>query len=131
MAELTTVLTTLATEESAGSYGSSDMDYTVSTTYPEVVFSDSVSKVLVPLVMAITTVVGISGNLIVLYIIIRHREMQNITNFFIANLAVTDIALLTMCTIPTALNVAEVLPMSDVLCKGVSYMQFVSKTTFI
>lgn len=126
MADFTTFITTLAAEDFSGSTGPSDSDVDVSSPQPSHIRFHNVTQVLIPLVMAIITVIGISGNSIVLYIIIRHREMQNITNFFIANLAVTDIALLVMCTIPTAANIAGILPISDAMCKGVSYMQFVS-----
>lgn len=126
MADFTTFITTLAAEDFSGSTGPSDSDVDVSSPQPSHIRFHNVTQVLIPLVMAIITVIGISGNSIVLYIIIRHREMQNITNFFIANLAVTDIALLVMCTIPTAANIAGILPISDAMCKGVSYMQFVT-----
>ncbi|XP_071506735.1 G-protein coupled receptor 54-like [Diadema antillarum] len=125
MADLTTFITTLAAVDTSWSVTVDDVAADPNQSGYVKRFHQ-VSQVLVPLIMAIITVIGISGNSIVLYIIIRHREMQNITNFFIANLAVTDIALLTMCTIPTAANIAGILPMSDAMCKGVSYMQFVT-----
>ena len=73
--------------------------------------------------------VGIAGNSLVLFIIIKHRDMRTVTNFFVANLAVTDIALLLMCTFPEALvtyNLQNGWILGDFMCRATGYMQNVS-----
>ncbi|XP_022094314.1 G-protein coupled receptor 54-like [Acanthaster planci] len=82
-------------------------------------------RIMVPTIIAIIAIIGLIGNGTVLYIIFRYREMQNITNYFIANLAVTDVAMLAICAIPTAANIAG-MPIGEGLCKGINYMQFVT-----
>ena len=76
--------------------------------------------------------VGIAGNSLVLFIIIKHRDMRTVTNFFVANLAVTDIALLLMCTFPEALvtyNLQNGWILGDFMCRATGYMQNVSIAT--
>lgn len=82
-------------------------------------------RIVVPIIMAIISIIGLVGNGTVLCIIFKYREMQNITNYFIANLALTDVAMLGICAIPTAAHLAG-MKMEEGLCKGVNYMQFVS-----
>ncbi|XP_078657184.1 G-protein coupled receptor 54-like [Branchiostoma floridae x Branchiostoma belcheri] len=49
---------------------------------------------LVPLFFAIIMVVGLVGNYLVIYIIVKNKEMHTVTNYFILNLAVTDLSFL-------------------------------------
>ena len=86
-------------------------------------------RVVVPIIIAIIAIIGLVGNGTVLCIIFKYREMQNITNYFIANLALTDVAMLAICAIPTAANIAG-MAMEEGLCKGMNYMQFVSTSYF-
>lgn len=41
-------------------------------------------------------VLGMFGNLLTIYVVCRNRDMQTVTNFFIANLALSDILLCTL-----------------------------------
>ncbi len=84
-------------------------------------------NIITPIAMLLIALVGLIGNIVVLHIVFRNKEMQNITNYFIANLAITDIALLTSCDLPTAALAAKLIPLGVVLCKSVNYMQHVSK----
>lgn len=44
-------------------------------------------------IYVIVFIVGVTGNSMVLYIVLQNKHMQTITNIFIANLAVSDIAM--------------------------------------
>ena len=70
--------------------------------------------------------VGVVGNGMVLFVIGRHRDMKTITNYFIANLAVSDVVFLIACAIPTALNISGALNMEVAMCKGINYLIHVS-----
>ena len=41
---------------------------------------------------------GITGNILVIVIVIKYRDMRNATNFLLTNLSVADLFLLIFCT---------------------------------
>ncbi|CAD7685905.1 unnamed protein product [Nyctereutes procyonoides] len=82
---------------------------------------------LVPLFFAALMLHGLAGNSLVLFVICRHKQMRTVTNFYIANLAATDVTFLLCCVPFTALLYP--LPawvLGDFMCKFVNYMQQVS-----
>ncbi|XP_077989046.1 G-protein coupled receptor 54-like [Glandiceps talaboti] len=86
-----------------------------------------IEGVLVPIFFAAIILIGVSGNSTVLYIIFKHREMQTVTNYYIANLALADIVFLVICTTSTAaLYGIESWILGDFMCRFIGYMQYVS-----
>ncbi|XP_063003402.1 kiSS-1 receptor [Elgaria multicarinata webbii] len=82
---------------------------------------------LVPLFFAMLMVVGLVGNSLVIYVITKHKQMRTVTNFYIANLASTDIIFLVCCVPFTAMLYP--LPgwiFGEFMCKFVNYIQQVS-----
>ncbi|XP_030061388.1 G-protein coupled receptor 54-like [Microcaecilia unicolor] len=82
---------------------------------------------LVPLFFALIMLVGLIGNSLVIFVISKHRQMRTATNFYIANLASTDIIFL-VCCVPFT---ATLYPLpswifGDFLCKFVAYLQQVT-----
>lgn len=84
---------------------------------------DDIMKVLYITLPILLAVIGIIGNTTVMYIIFKHRDMQTVTNYFLANLAATDVAMLTICAIPSAVAIFTEIPLS--VCKGINYIMFV------
>ncbi|XP_071964476.1 G-protein coupled receptor 54-like [Antedon mediterranea] len=82
-------------------------------------------KVVAPLILVLISVIGILGNATVLFIIYWYNDMRSVTNFFIGNLATTDITFLVICTIPTAAVYMGWSP-NSFMCKGMNYMMFVT-----
>ncbi|KAG9350748.1 hypothetical protein JZ751_024637 [Albula glossodonta] len=79
---------------------------------------------LVPLLFGLFMVIGLAGNSLVIYVISKHKKMRTATNFYIANLATTDIIFLVCCVPFTAMLYP--LPswvFGDFMCKFVSYIQ--------
>ncbi|XP_046507371.1 kiSS-1 receptor-like, partial [Equus quagga] len=79
---------------------------------------------LVPLFFAVLMLLGLTGNSLVLFVICRHKQMRTVTNFYIANLAATDVTFLLCCVPFTALLYP--LPswvLGDFMCKFVNYIQ--------
>ena len=91
----------------------------------------SISQFLFPATFFLLAFLGLIGNSTVLFIICRYTDMQTVTNFFIANLALTDIATVLICILPTALNASGALNMMvSSVCKGMNYIMFVSKIIY-
>ncbi|XP_038071495.1 kiSS-1 receptor-like [Patiria miniata] len=96
------------------------------TGYDHVIVFLNVTQVLFPGAYFLLAFVGLIGNTAVLFIIVRHPDMQTVTNYFIANLAITDIFTLIICLLPTALCGAGILPMGPAVCKAINYIQYVT-----
>ncbi|GCB61281.1 G-protein coupled receptor 54-like [Scyliorhinus torazame] len=82
---------------------------------------------LVPSAFALIMLLGLAGNSLLIYVISKHRQMRTATNFYIANLAVTDIIFL-VCCVPFT---ATLYPLpswifGDFMCKFVNYIQQVT-----
>uniref|UniRef100_A0A8C7HS06 KISS1 receptor a n=1 Tax=Oncorhynchus kisutch TaxID=8019 RepID=A0A8C7HS06_ONCKI len=82
---------------------------------------------LVPLFFALIMLVGLIGNSLVIYVISKHRQMRTATNFYIANLAATDIIFL-VCCVPFT---ATLYPLpgwifGNFMCKFVAFLQQVT-----
>ncbi|XP_008149049.2 LOW QUALITY PROTEIN: kiSS-1 receptor [Eptesicus fuscus] len=87
----------------------------------------SVDAWLVPLFFGALMLLGLTGNSLVIFVICRHKQMRTVTNFYIANLAATDMTFLLCCVPFTALLYP--LPawvLGDFMCKFVNYIQQVS-----
>lgn len=64
----------------------------------------------------ITFVVGMAGNLLVVYVLLRRQEMHTVTNMFLLNLGIVDILYL-LATIPSTANWTNYWPFAEFLCK--------------
>ena len=54
-------------------------------------------QVIFYMVYSIIFLLGVCGNFLVVYAVLHNRAMQNVTNFFILNLALSDILLCVLC----------------------------------
>uniref|UniRef100_A0A8C8SDY0 Prolactin releasing hormone receptor n=1 Tax=Pelusios castaneus TaxID=367368 RepID=A0A8C8SDY0_9SAUR len=61
-------------------------------------------KAMIILLYAAVVVVGMVGNCLLVYVIVRVKKMHNVTNFLIGNLALSDVAMCATC-IPLTLPV--------------------------
>ncbi|CAG5126251.1 unnamed protein product [Candidula unifasciata] len=77
------------------------------------------------LMYAVTCIIAVVGNTCAVYVVVSRRRMRNVTNYFIASLAISDILMAVIC-IPFSL-VANVLfnywPFGAALCPIVTYLQ--------
>ncbi|XP_013402794.1 RYamide receptor [Lingula anatina] len=97
------------------------------TEIPYFIVPGYVTGILIVLYSAIT-VLAIGGNSLVCYVVLAYQRMRTVTNYFIVNLAVSDILMAVLC-IPLTF-VANILlnywPFGALLCPIVLYVQAVS-----
>jgi len=87
-------------------------------------------KVLASIFYSISMLLGFGGNTLVLLIAFYYDRTRTVTNFFIINLAISDLVFVLLC-IPSTYITAYILqywPFSNVLCIFFNYMQTVSVT---
>ena len=70
----------------------------------------------------------ILGNAAVIYVAIRKKKYRNVTNCYIANLALADLLFLTL-SIPytTYIGLVDHYPFKDTICKIFMYLAYVSE----
>ena len=78
-------------------------------------------------VYAITFLVGMTGNLLVIFAVIKSRRLHNVTCLFLANLAVADL-LTVVFLIPLQIIVhsSDYWNLGDAVCRLVAYVGVVS-----
>lgn len=69
---------------------------------------------------------GLLGNSLVIYMIIRYKSMRTVTNFFIANLALADLLVNTLCLPFTLVYTLDEWKFGAVLCHMVPFAQALS-----
>ena len=76
------------------------------------------APIVVPIFFAVLLFAGIFGNVIIIYIILRHRYMQITPNLYIMNLAIGDLLLLVFSAPFTALTyLLDTYPFGILMCK--------------
>ena len=84
MAETSTIATTTAAATAAAAAAEISMDvFVISLFFYIVIF-----------------VTGVIGNMLVIYVLIKERELRNFTNYLLANLSIADLMVLFTCVIP-------------------------------
>ena len=80
-------------------------------------------QIVCPVVYCLITLIGIAGNVLVIYVIMSRNNMRTTTNLLLLNLAMADIAFVLICPPFTAYQFAvQQWPFGDVLCKLMHYL---------
>ncbi|XP_045159970.1 orexin receptor type 2-like [Mercenaria mercenaria] len=78
-------------------------------------------------IYSVIFLVGLIGNGLVCFVVIRVSHMRTIVNIFIVNLAVADFLVLLICMPPSVLtDTTESWYLGDIMCKVVPFLQTVS-----
>lgn len=94
------------------------------------IFPDPMEWVFVCLHLVLFTI-GVVGNFLVCFVVVRSKHMQTVTNLFIMNLAVADAVVLVLCSPPTVLqSVTETWFLGDAMCKVVIFFQVSIELSF-
>uniref|UniRef100_A0A914C9Q1 G-protein coupled receptors family 1 profile domain-containing protein n=1 Tax=Acrobeloides nanus TaxID=290746 RepID=A0A914C9Q1_9BILA len=81
-------------------------------------------------------VVGVIGNCLVIYVVLKNKNMWSSMNFFLTNLAFSDLLVLIFCLPPTVINdITKTFWFSATFCKSILFFQntsvYVSVLTLI
>ncbi|KAJ8923595.1 hypothetical protein NQ315_010174 [Exocentrus adspersus] len=110
---------------------SNETDYYSNYSSPEDVDPNSVFNwnELIPtlVVYGITFILGLTGNILIIFTTFRYRRMQSVTNVFLSSLASSDLLLIMFCIpVKVAKLFSYTWQMGEVICRSVHYMQNVS-----
>lgn len=101
--------------------------YTTAYGYPQFYEEPLWLQIILALLFAVITVLGVGGNAIVIYIVLWNRRMRTPTNYFIVNLAVSDLLAALMCINFTYYSTMYLSwPFGRFMCKLVQFIQNVS-----
>jgi hypothetical protein len=90
---------------------------------PDDNFNFIVYELCVPLLFGSITLVGVTGNSLVLYAILSRDRMQTVTNLLLLNLAIADITFVLVVPPFTAYQFATASwPFGDLLCRLMHYL---------
>ena len=82
--------------------------------------------------LTLCVLLGVIGNLVVIIAITKNRKLQTVTNYFVLNLAITDL-LFTICGIPTIIvtTIAKKWLLGYFLCDAIGFLNSLFCTTSI
>ena len=101
------------------------MPYTTMQFYDE--FTVGVYQVLVPSLFCIIVAGGLIGNSLVIVTVVTCKKLQTVTNFFLVNLSVADLAFLLICGSFSVVHyIIPKWPFGDVLCRVIQYLLYVT-----
>jgi len=80
-------------------------------------------EVTVPILYGIVTILGVTGNSLVIYVIMSKERMRTVTNFLLLNLAIADLSFVVVIPSSTAyVFAANRWPFGDVACRLMHYL---------
>ncbi|XP_077988645.1 G-protein coupled receptor 54-like [Glandiceps talaboti] len=89
---------------------------------------DMFLMIIVPVIFGIITLISVVGNGLVIFIVIKYPNMHNVTNFYILNVALSDLVFVVVCAPIT--STLYIFPdnwiFGDFMCRLVAYIQYVS-----
>uniref|UniRef100_A0A8C3WDI1 Somatostatin receptor 3 n=1 Tax=Catagonus wagneri TaxID=51154 RepID=A0A8C3WDI1_9CETA len=91
----------------------------------------AVSGVLIPLVYLVVCVVGLLGNSLVIYVVLRQRASPSVTSVYILNLALADELFMLGLPFLAAQNALSYWPFGSLLCRLVMALDGINQFTSI
>uniref|UniRef100_A0A8D2NXX1 Somatostatin receptor 5 n=1 Tax=Zosterops lateralis melanops TaxID=1220523 RepID=A0A8D2NXX1_ZOSLA len=90
-----------------------------------------IHKVLIPICYLLVCTVGLSGNALVIYVVLRHAKMKTVTNIYILNLAVADVLFMLGLPFLATQNAISYWPFGSFLCRLVMTVDGINQFTSI
>ena len=87
------------------------------------VLFETVVRIVVPIIFSAIVVLGFTGNILVIIVVLANRQMQNTTNLLILSLSVADLFFIIICVPFTAMGYAmTTFPFGIVWCRIYQYV---------
>ncbi|XP_072550461.1 somatostatin receptor type 5 isoform X2 [Salminus brasiliensis] len=90
---------------------------------------DSDSNKIMAVVYLIVFILGLTGNTLVIFVVLRYAKMKTVTNMYILNLAVADELYILALPFLTTHNVLNYWPFGNFLCRIVMWADTISQFT--
>ena len=95
-----------------------------SSSYPDYVLgAPPLETILVPVSWSLMVAVGVTTNALVVYVVLFQMKMSTVTNYYIVNLALTDITFLLICIPFTTMTFIPHSYLTDGICRVMVYVQ--------
>ncbi|PIK43923.1 putative galanin receptor type 1, partial [Apostichopus japonicus] len=92
-------------------------------THPDDPFTVSPVKEVIMVTYMALFPVSLTGNFLVIYVIVKNKKLRTVTNFFLGNLAVADLLVAIFCIIPKMMNfVMPNWPLGSIACSLHNYI---------
>ncbi|KAM9584249.1 somatostatin receptor type 5 [Trichechus inunguis] len=93
--------------------------------------SPGARAVLIPVLYLLVCAVGLGGNTLVIYVVLRYAKMKTVTNIYILNLAVADVLFMLGLPFLATQNAVSYWPFGSLLCRVVMTLDGVNQFTSI
>ncbi|XP_062999503.1 somatostatin receptor type 5 [Elgaria multicarinata webbii] len=93
-------------------------------------FSD-IRSVFIPIIYLLVCAIGLSGNTLVIYVVLRYAKMKTVTNIYILNLAIADVLFMLGLPFLATQNAISFWPFGTFMCRLVAAFDGVNQFTSI
>ncbi|KAJ6659703.1 hypothetical protein lerEdw1_018416 [Lerista edwardsae] len=100
-------------------------------TLPHLPPSSAVRSVLIPIIYLLVCAIGLSGNTLVIYVVLRYVKMKTVTNIYILNLAIADVLFMLGLPFLATQNAISYWPFGTFLCRLVMAFDGINQFTSI
>ncbi|KAG8145444.1 hypothetical protein E2320_011976 [Naja naja] len=93
--------------------------------------SSSIHSVFIPIIYLLVCVIGLSGNTLVIYVVLRYAKMKTVTNIYILNLAIADVLFMLGLPFLATQNAISYWPFGTFTCRLVTAFDGINQFTSI
>ncbi|XP_054851035.1 somatostatin receptor type 5 [Eublepharis macularius] len=94
-------------------------------------FSPEIHSVLIPVIYLLVCTIGLGGNTLVIYVVLRYTKMKTVTNIYILNLAIADVLFMLGLPFLATQNAISYWPFGTFLCRLVTAVDGINQFTSI
>ncbi|XP_074135803.1 somatostatin receptor type 5 isoform X1 [Sminthopsis crassicaudata] len=91
----------------------------------------TVHTVIIPIIYLLVCMIGLSGNALVIYVVLRYAKMKTVTNIYILNLAIADVLFMLGLPFIATQNAISYWPFGTFLCRLVMTVDGINQFTSI